>query len=69
MYTFLKLVLSSILVLGYLSGLYNWYQVFIAGRYYAAGTLFTNGMMLLLPVLFAWLIFRALRFIHQYRNS
>jgi hypothetical protein len=69
LYTFLKLVLSFILVLGYFSGLYHWYQVFITGRYYAAGTLFTTGMMLLLPVLFGWLIFRALKFIHHYQNS
>jgi type III secretory pathway component EscU len=59
--TLLKLVLLTVVVLVYLSGLFTWYRVFVVGRYYAAGTLLANGLMVLLPLLGTWLVFRLIR--------
>jgi hypothetical protein len=59
--TLLKLVLLTVVVLVYLSGLFTWYRVFVVGRYYVSGTLLANGLMVLLPLLGTWLVFRLIR--------
>ncbi len=63
MKTFLKIILLTVVMLAYLSGLFTWYQIFVVGRYYAAGTLLTNGLMVLLPLLGTFLVFRLIRFL------
>ncbi len=61
MKTVFKFVFLTVVVLVYLSGLVAWYRVFVVGRYYAAGTLLANGLMVLLPLLGTWLVFRLIR--------
>ncbi len=67
--TFLKLVLLTAVVLAYLSGIFTWYRVFVVGRYYAAGTLLTNGLMVLLPLLGTFLVFRLIRWLLPFGNG
>ena len=69
MKTFLRLVLFAVVVLAYLYGLLTWYRIFIVGRYYEAGTLLSNGLMVLLPLLGTFVVFRLVRLLLPFGNA